>query len=747
MTVPDQTPQNVHTANGATTTFAYQFKILDTDHLEVYLDDVLQTSGYTVTGEGVNAGGTVVFTTAPANGTEVILMRSMTIERTAYDYQNAGDFLAATVNEDFDAAIMIAQQINNTLTQRALLFPKTLDRTNNTNALPEPEEGRVLYWASGEIQNALISSLATNPTFASELRTFDTMAQAIADATLEETNVLLVAGRGNSTWDLSASGTANGWDVVYLTASGLYATLRTDGVTIRLSELGAALDGVTPDTDIANHACENWDVVINDGVCLIDDTVYYKSGNWIINASQNCGILLESGVSANMFYPAGTFGTEASPNNHYIDGFSILGGYIDQNITDAGDFVESIMSVVALSVKRLRIETEFRNPSGDCVYINKMYGGVASTVIPDDIIISKCAFRGTNINRNGVSVICANNFKINHNNFYNITKVGMPAPIDLEPNTTADTITNGQIIGNNFYGCRGGIATYTTGTTEYDHIRNIVITGNNAYDSYHTGAYTTRCTADFAIFNASNITFSNNNSTDGVSVGIWLENCKNVTGSNNNVINIGEVGVFFKDIYECDLHGRVEMENDTYEGLPCYGILSDTDGLISANNHSFEGGCIDFEVYNNTGSKSQSIGVYLRGNVTNVKLKGFADGWRYGLYLERRSDVYPNKIENTMKFGANNTTNIGSNIGASTSDQQSWDCGKDVSWGKSSFSASTTKDITGLHVFSTSIVSVTRLGTTGLANTLSASCSVAGTLRITSNASESGEFVWRILSP
>lgn len=241
MTVPDQTPQNVHTANGATTTFAYQFKILDTDHLEVYLDDVLQTSGYSVTGEGVNAGGTVVFTTAPAADTEVILMRSMTIERMAYDYQNAGDFLAATVNEDLDAGIMMTQQINNKLDQRALLFPKTLDRTGNTNALPEPEEGRVLYWASGEVQNALISTLTTNPTFASELRTFDTMAQAIADATIEQTNVLCVADRASSLWDLSSSGTDNGMDVVHLTASNLYARLRiNDAVDVK--RLGAKGD-------------------------------------------------------------------------------------------------------------------------------------------------------------------------------------------------------------------------------------------------------------------------------------------------------------------------------------------------------------------------------------------------------------------------------------------------------------------------------------------------------------------------
>ena len=283
MTVPDQTPQNVHTANGVSTTFAYQFKILDTDHLEVYLDDVLQTSGYTVTGEGVNAGGTVVFTTAPAADTEVILMRSMTIERTAYDYQNAGDFLAATVNEDFDAAIMIAQQINSKLDQRALLFPKTLDRTNNTNALPEPEEGAVLYWdENGEIQSGQLNSLANDVTFASELVTYDTMAQAIADPDLTVTKKLLVKGRANSTWDLSSSGTANTYNVVYLTASELYATLRTAGSPVNPVAFGLSTANTgAQNSAILQASLDYFTAVsnkVNDAEWEMPAAIYYVNG-------------------------------------------------------------------------------------------------------------------------------------------------------------------------------------------------------------------------------------------------------------------------------------------------------------------------------------------------------------------------------------------------------------------------------------------------------------------------------------
>lgn len=280
MTVPDQTPQNVHTANGVSTTFAYQFKILDTDHLEVYLDDVLQTSGYTVTGEGVNAGGTVVFTTAPANGTEVILMRSMTIERTAYDYQNAGDFLAATVNEDFDAAIMITQQINHKVEQRVLLFPKTLDRTNNTNALPVPAPGQVLYWdENGEIQNGQLNSLANDVTFASELVLYDTMAQAIADADLTITKKLLVKDRANSIWDvvLSSGVTENGFNIVQCVGvPTLSLVLRIVNKTVPILALGASDGGVIA---VNSHLLAARDIIAAEGGGL----VYFPAGTYLFD--------------------------------------------------------------------------------------------------------------------------------------------------------------------------------------------------------------------------------------------------------------------------------------------------------------------------------------------------------------------------------------------------------------------------------------------------------------------------------
>ena len=89
MTVSAQTPINRSTGNGVTTVFPYTFKIISAADIEVTVDDVLQTLNvdYTVSGAGVDAGGNVTMTTAPANLTTVVRRRNMALVRTT-DYQD-----------------------------------------------------------------------------------------------------------------------------------------------------------------------------------------------------------------------------------------------------------------------------------------------------------------------------------------------------------------------------------------------------------------------------------------------------------------------------------------------------------------------------------------------------------------------------------------------------------------------------------------------------------------------------------
>lgn len=99
--VAAQTPVTEHVGNGVTTSFAYTFTILDSADMVVELDGVVQGSGFTVSGAGVLAGGSVLFTSAPASDVSVLLRRSTDLSRsTSYTY--AGDLRETVVDEDFN---------------------------------------------------------------------------------------------------------------------------------------------------------------------------------------------------------------------------------------------------------------------------------------------------------------------------------------------------------------------------------------------------------------------------------------------------------------------------------------------------------------------------------------------------------------------------------------------------------------------------------------------------------------------
>ena len=95
MTVASETPKNQYTAGGSTTVFAYTFRIEDESELTVYEDETEVTSGFTVSGVGVNGGGSVTYSTAPTNGTVITLLRKMPTTR-VIDYQNRRGFFGLT---------------------------------------------------------------------------------------------------------------------------------------------------------------------------------------------------------------------------------------------------------------------------------------------------------------------------------------------------------------------------------------------------------------------------------------------------------------------------------------------------------------------------------------------------------------------------------------------------------------------------------------------------------------------------
>ena len=109
--MPDITPIMRYSANGTQTTYSYSFPIFASEDLAVYLDGAKQSSGFTISGAGVTAGGSVTFDTAPAINVIITLSRELPIERVT-DFLEGGDFSAQSINNELDYIIASLQQVN-----------------------------------------------------------------------------------------------------------------------------------------------------------------------------------------------------------------------------------------------------------------------------------------------------------------------------------------------------------------------------------------------------------------------------------------------------------------------------------------------------------------------------------------------------------------------------------------------------------------------------------------------------------
>ena len=122
--------------DGSVVAFDYNFPIVSEDHLEVYLDGVLQGSGYTVTGVGDPNGGTVTFSVAPGDNVQVILRRFVPYTQLV-DYITGDKFPADTHESGLDLAMMAASQLQEQF-QRTIRYPIT--SSTASAELPDPDD-------------------------------------------------------------------------------------------------------------------------------------------------------------------------------------------------------------------------------------------------------------------------------------------------------------------------------------------------------------------------------------------------------------------------------------------------------------------------------------------------------------------------------------------------------------------------------------------------------------------------------
>ncbi|ANC03963.1 hypothetical protein AB688_18315 [Pseudomonas putida] len=109
MAVPAGPTEQRYVGNGVSTIFTVPFLVIQASDLAVYVDGVELTSGYTQSGVE-NPTSSVIFTTAPPLNAQILFTLEVPFER-LNDYQENGDFLANTVNNDFDRIWQALKQL------------------------------------------------------------------------------------------------------------------------------------------------------------------------------------------------------------------------------------------------------------------------------------------------------------------------------------------------------------------------------------------------------------------------------------------------------------------------------------------------------------------------------------------------------------------------------------------------------------------------------------------------------------
>jgi hypothetical protein len=171
MTVSTSTSTANYTANGSTTTFAYPFKIFADSDLVVILRNTatgvetvqVLNSAYTVTGAGSDAGGSVVFGTAPASGNTVFIRRSLPLTQETNFVPN--DPFPAEAHEDaLDKLTMLVQQIDVSSVENSIRVPTSEAGITNTLLPISSQRPNTFFTFDVNGNISLVPIATTNPT-------------------------------------------------------------------------------------------------------------------------------------------------------------------------------------------------------------------------------------------------------------------------------------------------------------------------------------------------------------------------------------------------------------------------------------------------------------------------------------------------------------------------------------------------------------------------------------------------------
>ncbi len=239
MTVSSTQSRIDYAGDGSTTGFPVPYFFIENADIVATLRstggiETTWTEGteYTLTGAGTPSGGTLTAVSTgtdytPQSGETLVIRRREQFTQPS-DFAVAGALPSETIEEGYDRAVMLAQQLSEDLGRTA----KLAETSTTTNALiiPEPEADKVLAW------NTAGDNLTNGPTLAQITQASTKADQAAASASAASASASAAAASETNA-AASATAAASSAKTVFMVALGDETTAITTGtakVTFRM---------------------------------------------------------------------------------------------------------------------------------------------------------------------------------------------------------------------------------------------------------------------------------------------------------------------------------------------------------------------------------------------------------------------------------------------------------------------------------------------------------------------------------
>ena len=235
-----------YTADSSTVAYSFNFEILDTDSIEVFIDGVKKsiTTDYSVIfNVGTSGTGSIVFTTAPSASASIILKRDTNIVRTT-DFQTSGSFTATAINNELDRITQAVQEIDDKVENRVLRVDH-FQSTPSDFTIPSTRANQYLKFdSSGNI-------VVTDSFVGNEITTTGDVSVGGTLSVTGTTTLAAVSASGNITGTLATAAQPN------ITSLGTLSTLSVDNLTLNDNQIISSNGTIALDDNITVNGNAN----------------------------------------------------------------------------------------------------------------------------------------------------------------------------------------------------------------------------------------------------------------------------------------------------------------------------------------------------------------------------------------------------------------------------------------------------------------------------------------------------------